>query len=1005
MATPVSPDTDAILKRLEGRGGLGTPAGMPVSPQANAILSSLEQRGAPAPPPAPAPVAQPHPKDFYVQPNPSGAPDVAQASAAGAPGFFNNPVMHGLGEGKDLIFRVLAYAANPTNAYVNDVAKHGYEGGLGPALKSMFTSAPIEAGKAAISPETVPFDVFSQPAATAGRQVSPTERYVRAGADILGGTVLDALVSRGMHPVIKGATSLLGKAGTISGALDAVIPGVGRSLNQLKQGAALTKEAQQTFAAAEGKAGQIAAEGRKAIEGARQEYAKLSRLGVNLVGNTAGRRVNALDEIVSGWIEAGTPGARFASRNDALRAADALSTDPAVQQAIRTSVVKIGTDYSNAWQRVGQSLEQVGYLKPGTVQAMGGRYAARMYQATSHNPADIEAWLESANQVGGISPSAVDHAEQLLGRAAAGGQAGFSNASKERQLGTYAERVAAGAEEQATPVFAKSIQSQTKAAGRLHALADLAANPQLASDVNQPGFIRVVGSKFGPLEGKYVPQPVMRFLQTTINPDVINNPALRTLNKVSNLIKRNVSLLNLPMLEHKLKFDHVLAEGAAAAEGLGFTPADVIRAAKIRGGWLKSGNAPQSIQALMDNTRAFVPEASDFGEIGQSLRNTVGIETGGQKIVDTWRKVEGQTRNGINALAQIYKIALTEKLAPKLGYVKAAQIAQDTLGDFKNTPALIQTVERYGGIPFVTSRAKALPRMISIAVNNPDILLRYSGYRVAQGLAKAAGLETQARQQALGEPTAIPIPGMRDKSGQQQFLLHNPLSLNPVQDIQNLGAGIGGALSAGLGAAFNVDLSRGFKTGKFSPIVQPGSLPPIDALKERLRYLQEHAGPGIFTRNVPRLQNAMEGTTRYSSPYMEPETVGQALLGVLTGAQVKPFETPQERQMRASRNIQKNIPDLSYGAQYLGQLLSGAVKPETHPGAGAIHTAQDAAIQAKAAYKRLQALESGNEFKGEEKRARIKRQVEWVYAMLQRFRELAGQQMSLQQFVDAPDVP
>lgn len=1052
MPTKVDARMQAILDR--GNQQLaGTATGTPVDAHMQAILDRGNQQTANLQPPAPlTQMPSPQAAPTYPQPVMAGryplAPngrviDPTTGEPFGKPGevAHENPKptlaqqaiegvnTAGIVTGKVMhpVIRVLSAIINPLEAAAQSAFqqtdKEAWDSSNHPEVpfparlahnaaalgKNLLHSGPAAAA-AATSPDIASTDPFSLPGIK-NKQLLPgvtpgstVDQYLRGGLNAatsmvvgeLGGPIQGALVTRGM--------GLAGKGLQKAGALDAVIPGIGKSINGLKQDAGITQESARLLSKAQGASGQIQTEARGAIEGARKTYADLARKGVNLVGQSQdGRRVNAIDEYVYHWIEAGQKGAKYTDRAQALADAAALGHSPEQAQLIRQAVQKIGTDYTNAWQRVGRHLEAVGYLKPGTVQKMGGQYVAYMYHAASHNAGDIEAWLDTAAQHGFLTPEAERLGTELLGRRAVGRAAGGINPSKARKGYTFAERQALGGEFQASPIFTKSLSRDTQIAGKLGALKLIAAHPDLASDVPQAGWLKIPEGGFGELGGKYVPPAVAHFLKNSFQTDQVNNPALKALAWVSGVVKSNITTLNLPMIMHKAKFDQVLSEGTAASEGVAFTPAMVKRAAIARKAWLKSGQAPPAIQALMDETRAFTPGGSSVGDLGKSLGASLGIETTGQKIVAGAEKLKNATRQGIGAVEQTYKIALTEALAKKYGYAKAAQIAHETIsGDHMTSyiaNAAIRAVEKYGGIPFVTARSKAAPLMLKIALENPQILRRWSGVDVAQGMASAIGPEAKIRQQIAGDPTAIPIPGMKDRYGRQRLLTTNPLEVNPATDLQHLGAGVGGAASSIASGLLNTDFSRGFATGKFEPIVKPGAMPPDMARQARLDYVTGRTGPGLFTRGIPGIGRAISGTTQYGGASQEPESVTEAAIRALTGARLTTPETMDEKGRRMQTNQDERSANQRFLDQYQSALARGEVTPSDHTQWPTPDNPRDMAEWYKNAFFNLQSVVQGAQEKPGSlaAQAKIRRLADWLHYLEGKLSEVGGSQDELAQ--------
>src|SRR5207237_10863198 len=104
----------------------------------------------------------------------------------------------------------------------------------------------------------------------------------------------------------------------------------------------------------------------------------------------------------------------------------------------------------------------------------------------------------------------------------------------------------------------------------------------------------------------------------------------------------------------------------------------------------------------------------------------------------------------------------------KYGYEEAARIAQETISGAHTTTPIYQTVDRYGGIPFMTARLRSLPRMVRQAVTNPGLMRQASGIPLAAAVPAAMPPDVQARQRMPG-PAAIPMPGLGAAGGPHGF--------------------------------------------------------------------------------------------------------------------------------------------------------------------------------------------------------------------------------------------
>ncbi len=1018
MADPI----DAILRQFEAQ-SVGKPtarAGKP-DPQIDAVLRDLEaqaQRSTPpAPPPVQVPMPQGPPTAYHQNPHvtlgPHGravdpstgqefpqrghpvenAPAPAYASAAEVAGNVGEalaPVEHFTTPHITMpALRVLAVLANPVQQTAAEAAKGYHKGGAAGIIPGI-----VEGGgriaHSLVQPEIARSDI--------GTNLGIENPYERAAIDFAGNLGIDWATGKFIQaPLVGGLIKGTKSALQVSGAADVPLPVINKSLNTLAAEGKDVRGIHQYFGATAGRWGEIRREGEQYLQRAQQRVNGLKKAGVNIqgVGQGSGQPVNAVDELVSHYIEAGSgPRAAFSSQADVLAAGDRLARTPEQAALIRQYITETAQDYTTAWQRIGNELERVGYLKPGAVAKMKGQYVPGMYHATSHNPADIETWLDTASQLGAVNPKMVGMAEKLL----ANERRGFSNASKARTLNTWAERVEHGGEFQASPLFAKSIRSQTGIGSRIEAMQNIATDPELVASTYARGKLQLTGPEYGPAAGLYVQPRTKAAIDALLKPETFNTGAVGQLYR---WWKNSVVAGSLPMIQHHSKYVLAMAEGRAAQEGVSFTPKDLADGLRERHLYVTGQGASPAVEALSKNTRAFVPQAELTNELSGGLRQGLGIKsTTGQTLGRSTEKLANQTRKAIGTVEQAVKVALTKKLMLKYTPEEAARIAQETISGTGPPGKALTAIERLGIVPFVTSKARGLPKMAQIAATRPDIMLRYSGLNESRALGTAMGPETRARQQIEEQRTgmpSIPVPGMTH-DGRQVVLPQSPFALSPLGGLpEAVGLGLGGPLGRAREAYQNV---RASPTKGGQPIVEPGSVPPWEDLLRRVQYVWHG---GTVGGAVSRIGMAARGETPYGGPTQEPQTLGEALLQTAFGVRPEVPETPDETAIRATRNLAATAPDQRFALQYLGQLERGEVKINRSPWIDRVNSPFEAVRNMKAAYKRLGELVTGKEggFAGHDRQQRIKAQVDWFYTLEQRFLELAKRPMMLKDLIEA----
>jgi diguanylate cyclase (GGDEF)-like protein len=508
-----------------------------------------------------------------------------------------------------------------------------------------------------------------------------------------------------------------------------------------------------------------------------------------------------------------------------------------------------------------------------------------------------------------------------------------------------------------------------------------------------PGSRLLTGRQYGPAEDFIVPAHVKEALDAYLAPGTEATGFMRGWQNLARFYKSQAMFLNFPSLIHKGKYDTALAAGALADAGLKYDPITMSRglakAATDYRAWTRGGKMSPALAALDQNTRALLPQTGDLGDLGSSLRNALG-EKPPNMTLGFLRKARDFVPKRIGDIERTYKVMLTEALSRKYGYEEAARIAQETIGDAANTSPIVQTLERYGGIPFLTARIKALPKLARTAVRNPGIIRQLSGIPLAQGMQAALPPDQQQRAQMLG-PGAIPLPGVKDAAGRPRFVTRNPLAVSPLADIGGLGGGLGGFVGAGIEAYGNADWQRTLMTGKAESITRPGEMPPLDALGARVQFVEDRLEPS-FLRAGQRIQRASEGTTRFGGPYQEPETLTDAVLGIVTGTKLGPAETQIEQKERAQKMAGPAGRALIFANRYLNSLESGQVKPPDFPFLGQISDPLKAREAYKNAKQRLKEIVTGQQYKGDQQAAAIQRQVAWLWTLQNRYIELARAQ-------------
>lgn len=637
-------------------------------------------------------------------------------------------------------------------------------------------------------------------------------------------------------------------------------------------------------------------------------------------------------------------------------------------------------------------------LSPDSLQA---RYAAgaegRITEAQGALDRAVEAHLQA---VAGQDAAAIKDAERAVAKASAGLKAAKRDYREGLTLSDAAiQRRYNEAVQESALRWANAQNAQARIERHLAAGPPTMEKPLPVP----PGSRLLTGKQYGPAEGLIVPERFKRALDTYLAPPGATTPIAAAAQWLSRQYKQQAMFLAFPSLLHKAKYDTMLSIGVLTEAGVKANPLSIRRmmalAVREDKAWRTTGKMSKAVEALDQNTRALLDShgSADLGELGSSLRNAVSEKPPNMHI-ENFRRLRNSVPKGIGNIERVHKIMLTEQLAPKYGYAEAARIAQETISGAHVSSPLYQVLDRYGGVPFLSARARSFPRFMKMAITNPGAMRLASGIPLAQAMGAAMPPDVQARQRMLG-PDAIPIPGWVDQEGRQRFLSKNPLAVSPSADVLSLGTGVLGPVGALLDAWRNVDMTHTTQAGQAEPINRPGEMPPIDADWERTMYVLERGAPAI-ARSAERVAMAAQGRTRFGGPYAEPESISDALIGIATGARLGTAETTAEKQARAQRQAQSGTGQRALQAVlgYYGKLSSGqtavpdgmAAQAERYTDLG---KAKGIMLLAK---QRLKSIATGRQYSPAAQTGALEHQTAWIYVLIQHFTNLAAQQQALE---------
>jgi len=1029
MPTPISPSAKKILDEL--RGGVGTP----VTPQSRAILDDLQQQAPALPAPAPVQLQGPPPPPPTTSPHglPLGAhghvidPTTGQEMFAGAAQenapqpLDTRPLEKALetsGRVLNTGMKVISAPFDAMTAFLNTVSDAAMAGerdpNLGPYLGPLAAAgkslphAVAEAGRGFVNPHGVKQrflhpEGYQRPGRPGGIDLPGIPPEFDRNARSVGEFALSTFGSDAAAAKLMGGT--LGFVGKLSmrgaqamGLFDAAIPETamrvgefvagrrlhGSTVNEIRAANQLRQTVKQAYVKGAAVGGQIRREGDQLLKKVEGIYDGYRKRGVDFATTTAdGRRVNAADELVTHWIEAGTKGAKYAGRPQVEAEAAKIGLDV-------NDLRSIAGDVSRVYKKTGHWLEQVGYLKKGTVAHYGDQYAARLYHLASHNPNDIEAAVEAARSMGAIDPRAEDLAMRVMKKTRGGGYA----AAKGRKVTNAATADVLGREYQAGVTLGAALPRQARAGARFQALDQIKRNPELFSQTPKPGWVK---RAYGVPEGWFHPvaddviQQAAKVTELT--------PEQKLLQGWAGKVKAGWASYNPAVQEGNIKQNIALAEGSAAARGIHWNPIlDLLPDLKAFKRALQNPGSDPFFEGLAQRSRAFTGESGQLGEVGGSLRNSIGIDTTAERIGKKARYVVESPVKWFGKVEEVFKYSLYKKLVKSgIAEDEAARITDKALFDHTDVDGRVAALNKYGAVPFLSTRLKGLENSLSILLKNPDIILRHSGYRLRQLAGAVAGPEAEVRDAVTPNPTdqlRFPVPGLKDEYGRPRYLTGQLFSQSPFTALNpSLNNPFSGGVFAPLiAAATNYDPYKAETTGE-GEIVKPGELPPLDAILQRLKFAYQGTAPSLVGREFARVGRAAAGETRYGGASGEPEGLAQALLGAMTGTRIVTPETPLERTQRGTNNIIRRSENQRYLAEYMGAVLRGDTTPEQFPEHYFPTDPQQIASQFKNAAAKVRNYVTGGEGKpGDFKtKATIRHLADWMMALQARYQKTAGQ--------------
>lgn len=283
----------------------------------------------------------------------------------------------------------------------------------------------------------------------------------------------------------------------------------------------------------------------------------------------------------------------------------------------------------------------------------------------------------------------------------------------------------------------------------------------------QPGFVQVKGLRNwgAALSGKYLPEPLYRYLASEISEAGLIGPAgqkvytkfgkqagpiltegQRVWNALGTAAEKYAGLQkkswigNFATASSNILSNQAAVEVAARREGFGLPAfaAELPAAAKEVLQYKTTGRPSADISGLRQFSRSFVETqaatAALAGKKGPAelagLTGRIVTAPGGKRVLlPTAGEVASRAGNTLVALhdypEKVYKLALYKTLAPRLGPEAAAKAVEKYLFDYSDRGALLETLDRHGLWVFNAFPTKATALLLDTLIHRPDLVARY----------------------------------------------------------------------------------------------------------------------------------------------------------------------------------------------------------------------------------------------------------------------------------------
>jgi hypothetical protein len=700
-------------------------------------------------------------------------------------------------------------------------------------------------------------------------------------------------------------------------------------------------------------------------------------------------------------------------------------------------VKRLGEQYRGLSEELGQKLVGAGRMTPEAFERLRGFHLPRLYSLAASKPKEARKVLRELEMGGHITDDVARELERTIYNRERGiSGRGAADFTEPRVVDTFAERMSpeAGrlAEGSATPAMTRYAQSATKDIAEAEAMRDVVQNPAFAlpSGTGPRHWIHEVDVD----DVKYQVDPgVKRYLDFRNDGDAVtalfkrHAPTATAHWQNVNKNMRQLWMSAPPSAINNAAGNYQLGASAAAINGARYHLPGYLMAAKEWKDFSKSGKASGYLDEALNQTDLLAEGGGVLPRGSREVGSGFGVETAGQRFGQGLANAKEAYQNVLLRDPEkagryyLYK----ELRASGKDVDEAARIVRAAMIDYSDVGPMKKFLDQNNILPFLTFPTKAIFQYMNLAARRPDLFQTWTGERLRDLMdslsdesAERQGKEPTAKARreagAVGI-TSFPIPGQLDSQGQPTYMRSSAMApiammapfgrpdqpMDPLQFIEERGKTALPLFRTPIEMLGNFSTFRDFK-----PIIEPGSVPgtlgtrDAYANPESFGALAMH-GLKAFAPQVgqlERLYHAATGTTAYPGMFAQKQTVGQALLQVLTGAAVQEGTADRGKEglerAGARAKSDSHAPFQKFTSGYIEQIEAGKVprNPDYARKAQEITTFASAKKHLEAATKKLKDITTSDYFTGETRYKQIRMHTDWVYSLADRIKELAAKE-------------